>query len=157
MMFTNSLKLGLVIVLGACSAGTEWRTGSPTKVSAADLDTGCALGVPGAHLDVEETQGGLTFVFTSRARVEELRTRVRHAAAMYGPESRQGLGHDGGHGHGGQHGLQAMQLPPARVVSVVDLEGGAGFLLVPVDAADKETLAIKSYSAAERMNTAACR
>jgi hypothetical protein len=144
-------KLGLLFSLAACTASTEMRAVRPTTLTQAP-SSGCALGVAGALATVDETDKGVSLTILSPAdRIDELRGRARHAAALHGPGAREGLGHDGAHGKGGQHGLQAMQLPPATG-TFAEIEGGARITLVPADAADKDKLVAKAREGAHRMN-----
>ena len=146
------LPIVLLLTLTGCSSSMAERGGD----RAPGAREGCPLGVPGATVDVEETPEGVALVFTSPQHEGELRERARDAAAMHGPGAHVGAGHDGTHGSGGQHGLQAMQLPPARAV-VVEVAGGARIDLVPADAEDRGALVTKAREGARRMRDAACR
>ncbi len=149
--------LALVASLAGCTTSTEPSAGKPTTLTAARMPTGCPLGVSGALATVDDTADGVGITFlVASDRLDELRIRARHAAAMHGPDAHLGPGHAGEHGTGGQHGLQAMQLPPSRATTN-DVEAGARILLVPVDPADREALVAKVHEGVRRMNVSACR
>jgi hypothetical protein len=150
------MKLGLVFTVAACSTATEPTAGKPTTITQVQIATGCPLGVPGTLATIAETEDGVAMTFlTTFNRVDELRERARHAAALHGPSAKIGLGHEGAHGQGGQHGLQAMQLPPSRVAEM-DVEAGARLTLVPVDGAERNMLVTKATDGVRRMNASAC-
>lgn len=134
------------------SRGVEAR---PATVTRADAPRACPLGVEGASVTVEETPNGVALVFASKEATADLRERARDAAAMRGPGRKEGKGHDGRHGTGGEHGLQIMGVPPANA-TVDDVPDGARIHFVPADAADLATLRTKIRDRAARMSTAPC-
>jgi hypothetical protein len=144
--------LGAVVGLVHCTTTQSARTSS--------IDTaikGCSFGVPGALGTFDETDEGVSLTILGPPdRVPELRERARHAAAIHGPGAGFGPGHEGQHGQGDGHGLQAMQLPPMRA-TVTDVEAGARIVLIPVDATDRARLATRAEDGVRRMNAAACR
>jgi hypothetical protein len=148
-----SVIVGLVgLVAAAC---TTSQTTNPA-LTQAEAPRGCALGVPGATVVAEDTPDGIALSFTSKEKVTELRERAGDAAAQHGPGQHLGKGHEGTHGQGGVHGLQAMQAPPSRSVAE-DIENGSRIRFVPADAADKESLRAKLRERADEMNTRSCK
>lgn len=128
---------------------------STASVTSAET-TACPLGVPGAHVIVEDTDVGVIMTFTATAdRLADLRERARDAAALHGPGQRLGKGHDGHHASGADHGLKAMQLPPT-FAGEEDIDGGARIRFTPADAADRDILRAKIRERATAMMTA-CR
>ncbi len=154
-MIHRPIKVLALVVLAALAACTSATTERPAERPPSTVGA-CPLGVPGASVDLQETPQGVALVFTSPEHVDELRERARYAAAMHGPDAHLGAGHDGSHGSGGQHGLQAMQLPPVHA-AVVDVDGGARIELVPTDADDRVALLEKTRDGVNRMRTSACR
>jgi len=114
----------------------------------------CPLGVSGALVIFKETENGaqLTFTTSKDEQVADLRERAGYASAVHGPGEHLGKGHEGKHGHGGHHGLKAMQLPPSQV-GAENVEGGARISFQPVDKADLETLRTKLRERAREMMT----
>lgn len=150
--------MGVAAVIGAgCSTGAA--SAPPPSLSAPPPNTqthkGCPLGVRDATVAVSDTPQGVELVFTSEDKVGELRQRVRDAAEMHGTGAKAGAGHEGRHASGGEHGLQPMQLPPARA-DVDDVERGARMRLSPIDPADRSTLRIKVRERAAKMAASAC-
>ncbi len=148
-MSTRTIVTIAALVLAAgCSTASTPK--SDTTVTRAEAPRGCPLGVDGAQVTVEDTVDGVAMTFTSKDKVDELRTRARDSAAMYGPR-KAGQGHDGKHAQGGHHGLQPMQMPPAWA-STEDVEGGARIRLSPVDAGDLGALRAKARERAMAMS-----
>jgi hypothetical protein len=71
---------------------------------------------------------------------------------MYGPGAHKGMGHEGHHGEGGQHGLQVMQMPPVHA-TFGEVESGARIVFVPADVNDKAIVGSKLRERARAMNT----
>lgn len=151
----NALRplLGLAAVGFALALAGCTTTPPPQSATSVTSETigGCALGVSGALATADDTPDGVALTILSANRLDEVRVRARDAATLHGPDSRQGLGHDGHHAEGGKHGLQPAQLPPARA-SATDIDGGARIELVPVDAADLERLRSSIRARANAMN-----
>jgi len=156
----SSKVLALVLVsLGALAGGTAACTTAQTPaptLTKGEAPRGCALGVAGATVVAEDTPDGIALSFTSKDRAAERRERANDAAAQHGPGERLGAGHDGRHGHGGEHGLQMMQAPTAKSAAE-DIEGGARIRFVPADPAEKELLRTKLRERVAAMNTATCK
>lgn len=151
-MAPKTLALTLITLLAvACSTG---QTASPA-LTQGEAPRGCALGVSGASVVAEDTPDGIALSFRSQTRREEMRERANDAAAQHGPGQRLGRGHEGKHGDGGDHGLQMMQMPPARSVSE-DIEGGARIRFAAVDSKDTESLRSKLRERADAMNAGTC-
>lgn len=149
------MKAALVAIALVACAPTTATQGDTTVITKADAPRGCPLGVPGAIVSVQDTDDGIALTFLSVDRSVELRERVHYAAAQHGPGQKLGMGHDGKHGDGGDHGLQAFQMP-AMYAGVEDLDKGARMVLTPVDAADLATLRAKARDRADRMTHSAC-
>jgi hypothetical protein len=153
-MSSNAVALVFLGLLAA--ACTSSQSTSPT-LTQGEAPRGCPLGVPGATVTAEDTADGIALTFTSsKDRVDEMRARARESAAQHGPGERLGLGHDGRHGHGGEHGLQTFQAPPSRSVAE-DTENGARIRFVPADPADTDALRAKLRERADAMNAASCK
>lgn len=138
----------------ACVPTEKHDAASPTNAAIQS----CPLGVRGAAVAATDTADGITLTFTTDvvANVEELRTRARDAAAMHGPGEKVGLGHDGRHGEGGQHGLQTLQLPPVHAAED-DVNEGARIRFVPADQKDLEVLRTKLRARAIQLNSTPCK
>lgn len=151
-----ALVLCAAFVAGCTASEPAPRNPEGTTILQAQADAHCPLGVPSARVEVADTPGGVSMTFTaSPDRIAELRARASDAAAMHGPGQRLGRGHDGKHGSGGEHGLQAMQLPPSHA-GAEDIEGGARLNLRPVDPSDLGALRLKARERAAAMS-ASCR
>lgn len=145
---------GLVFAVTALLAACTTAQMPPPTLSAAEARRGCALGVAGATVSVEDTEGGIVLHFTSKERLQELRERGHDAAAQHGQGQRVGKGEEGGrHGSGGDHGLKMLQAPAARSVAD-DVQDGVRVRFVAVDPADTEVLRAKLRARADAMNSA---
>lgn len=87
--------------------------------------------------------------------VAEIRERAHAAAKLHGPFGRVGRGHDGRHGLGGQHGLRALVLPPARAAAR-EIAGGARIEIEPLHSRDREVLRERVRERVAFMSTSAC-
>ena len=151
----SSRALALVFVTLVAAACTTAQTPTPT-LTHAEAPRGCPLGVPGATVVAEDTPDGIALVFISKDRPEELRERAGEAAAQHRPGEHLGLGHEGRHGEGGDHGLQMMQAPSAKSVAE-NIQGGARIRFVPADPAEKGLLRTKLRERADAMNAVLCK
>jgi hypothetical protein len=145
-----ALTMTMICGLAAC---TESHPPPQTPASGANLETprACPLGVDGASVTYEPTADGGALVFTAPPeQVADLRQRAQDASAVHGPGEKLGKGHDGKHGSGGDHGLKAMQLPPARV-GAIDVEGGARIAFIPADMSDLDVLRVKLQARAREL------
>lgn len=130
------------IALVACTEAQP-PPNTAASIKSAPAPSSCPLGVDGARVIYEDTESGGRLTFTAAPeKLDMLRRRARDAAAMHGPAQGLGEGHDGRHGTGGNHGLRAMQMPPAYAAEQ-DLDGGARIDLTPHDAADLQVLRAK--------------
>jgi hypothetical protein len=147
-----AFALGILSGSVACTtAEPPPRTPEAATILRARTNTTCPLGVRDAHVAVDDTIDGIALTFTATTdRLGELRERAADAAAMHGPGQGLGKGHDGRHGTGGEHGLKAMQLPPADA-GEQDIDGGARIYLRPADPKDLATLRMKVRERAEAM------
>lgn len=147
----NRSKVVMVVALAlAAGCSTASPKGETTVTRAEAVRPPCPLGVDGARVGVEDTPDGVMLTFTSAEKTDELRTRVRDAAAMYGPR-KMGQGHDGKHAQGGHHGLMPMQMPPAYAASE-DVPSGARLRLTPVEPADLPALRARAHERAAAMS-----
>jgi len=144
------LTMTMICGLAAC---TEGNPPPQTPASGANLETprACPLGVDGARVTYELTTDGGALVFTAPPeQLADLRQRAQYASAVHGPGEKLGKGHEGKHGSGGDHGLKAMQLPPARA-GAIDVEGGARIVFTPVDVRDLDALRVKLQERAREL------
>jgi len=155
-MSSTTLTLGFVLGFVALAAVGCTTAQSTPSLTHAEAPRGCALGVPGSNVIAEDTAQGIALTFVSKDRAEEMRERANDAAAQHGPGQRVGRGHDGKHGHGGDHGLQMLQAPAAKAVAE-DVEGGARVRFAAADPADKELLRTKLRDRANAMNEQGCK
>jgi hypothetical protein len=147
--------LPLVLIAFAVACSTAATGKGETTITNAPASRPCPLGVDGAEVVVEDTPQGVALTFTTSAeKADELRTRGRHSANMYGPR-KAGEGHEGRHASGGHHGLMPMQMPPAYALAE-DVENGIKIRLFPVDDADVAVLRARARERAVAMSTA-CR
>ncbi len=144
--------LAVILALSACTAAQS----PPPSLTQGEAPRGCALGVPGARVVAEDTSDGIALSFTSKTSPTEMRLRANEAAAQHGPGERLGIGHERQHGHGGEHGLQLVQAPPAKSASD-DIESGARIRFIPAVPADKELLRAKLRERADAMNAQSCK
>ena len=133
----------LALSLLACTEAQPPPATPAASIKSAPPASACPFGVPGARVAYEDTAGGAQLTLSAAPdQLDNLRQRVRDAAAMHGTGKRAGQGHDGRHETGGSHGLRPMQLPPARA-GEWDLDGGARIELIPYDEADLPVLRAK--------------
>lgn len=145
----TSLTIVLVMLATACSTASAGK--GDTALTSATTPMPCSLGVEGAEVVVEDTPQGVALTFTGvPEKADELRTRGRHAANMYGPR-KAGAGHDGRHASGGHHGLMPMQMPPAFAVTE-DVDNGIQLRLTPVDETDLALLRARARDRAVAMS-----
>ena len=97
--------------------------------------TTCQLGDPGVRVRVEDVEDAVDVTVTTIRDVDDLRHRVRDAAAMYGPGAHRGLGHHGKHGNGGHHGLRLAELRPTIKAVEIDVPSGAKIHVTPIESA----------------------
>jgi len=147
-----SILIGAAIMVHGC-ASPPLPLRPPPPVAPAKA--ACPLGVDGATVVAEDTLDGAALVFASPGDGNELRERARRSASMRGPYGHRGLGHDGHHGGGGHHGLQAASLPAARATAR-DVRDGARIDLVPTYPADLDALRAAVRERASRMTTRPC-
>jgi hypothetical protein len=145
-------RTAVAAALAGCASATPPPAAPPppATTSAELVYAGCPLGVSGAQVVVTDTESGVDLTFTATSHVTELRRRVREAAAMHGRGAYEGEGHDGRHATGGNHGLQPMQLPPARA-EVDAITHGARMHVAPIDPADRDALRAKLRERAAKM------
>jgi hypothetical protein len=101
-----------------------------TSGQAAESAKSCPLGVEGSELRLADAPGGIDVTMTAPPdQIDELRARMREAAALHGAGAHEGLGHDGEHVGAHRHGLRLTALP-AMDAKVEDIAGGARMHLV---------------------------
>lgn len=120
----------------ACAAA------APLESVQSDTARGCPLGVRGVQVETQDSPDGIDIVFTTHNHVDDLRLRVRDAAAMHGSGAHKGPGHDGDHGRGQSHGLQLVALP-AVTARADDIPSGAKLHLATVDPAEVGTVRLR--------------
>lgn len=148
-------------------------TGEGTQpMSASSLNemrSGCPMVVEGAEVSLEDADGGIAMVFTTKTGdVADLRQRVRNLAGMY--EMHAGHGHMmwrhmGGGRHMGQGpgmgmmdgGMSEGYGPmPAVRTSVTQVRNGARLELTPADELNLESLRRHVRWHEERMQSGDC-
>jgi hypothetical protein len=94
----------------ASSVSDPAPAGGPTApVSGAS----CPLGVRSARVEVRDIAGGAELTVTADVdHLAQIRARAQDAAALHGPGSHRGPGHDGHHLGAHTHGLRLTELPP---------------------------------------------
>ena len=126
------------------------------EVAAPDLEQPCPLGIGGTTVQLLETSDGIDITFQAESGLDELRARVRHAAAMYGPDTQLGLGHQGEHRRRGErHGLRLWAAPEAAA-TVFDVDGGAVLRLRTERAEEAPTLRAYVRDRVARMSQIPC-
>jgi hypothetical protein len=100
----------------------------------------CPFGFQGARVAIERTPLGADVVIEAYGDPAVLRRRARDAAAMYGPGAHRGMGHDGVHGNGKQHGLGLATLGVPVRASEEDTREGAVIHVVAVEPGDRVKL-----------------
>lgn len=149
-------RLAIALALFGAAACTTGNA-PPPALTQGDLPASCPLGVPHATVTVVDVPNGIVLTFQGPVdKVGEIRERAVDATAFHGPGQGYGKGHDGVHGHGGDHGLQISQLPPLRALAE-NVEGGARITLVPTVAEDLERLRAKVKERAAAMNASNCK
>ncbi len=152
----NPVRIALLVGLVACAACTTGNA-PPPALTQADIPASCPLGVRDATVSVVDVPNGVVLTFQGPAeKIGDIRERAVDAAGYHGPGEGYGKGHDGVHGHGGDHGLQISQLPPLRALAE-NTETGARITLVPTVTADLERLRIKVRERAAAMNASTCK
>jgi hypothetical protein len=131
-------------------------TGPRTKIRAQrSIEVPCPLGVPDATILAEDSEEGIAVTLVSLEHTAELRLRAASAARMHGPLVHSGLGHDGRHGQGQQHGLHAGLWPPA-IARVSDVPAGARLDIVPVDTINRDRLRAVVHARVVEIASTAC-
>ena len=152
----SSSNVLVLIVVAFVAGGCTTALAPAPRLTQGEVSRGCPLGVGGATVVAEDTPDGIALSFTSVDKVVEVRERAGDAAAQHGQGQHLGRGHDGRHAEGGDHGLQMMQMPPARAAAA-DIDGGSRVGFVPNDPADKTVLRAKLRDRAAAMNALACK
>jgi hypothetical protein len=113
----------LVLVLGCAAPHHGAPAADPPSITPPpdDLHAGCPLGIPDTRVQISDTKEGVALTFTTCNRIDELRYRIRDAAAMHGPRAHLGLAHDGRHDLGQGHGLRLWSMPVGHA-SVQDVD-----------------------------------
>jgi hypothetical protein len=153
-----ALSAMLALFVIGCSAPTPPRrpTFPRTKIRAErPVEVPCPLGVPDASILAEDSEDGIAVTLVSLEHTAELRLRAEGAARMHGPLTHGGLGHDGRHGQGHQHGLHAGLWPPA-VARVTDVPAGARLDIVPVDGINRDRLRAVVHARVVEIASTAC-
>jgi hypothetical protein len=128
-------------------AGAQLPAGGAHAGMGGGMAGKCPIALPGTKVEASDTQDGVALTFTNPAQVDELRTRVRAAAAhhahMAGAHGGMGSGSDAGGG-------RAMMTASARAE---DVEGGARLVLTPRDPSGAQTLRSEVREHAEQMSS----
>ena len=151
-----------VFALLATTAGCD--SAQPSAAAQTEDNSGvamsppsCPLGVVGARVAMEDTQAGVDLTLTAPAPlVEELRTRARDAAQLYGPAAHKGQGHYGKHMGAQRHGLRLTELPPvAATVENVD-QGAKLHLTAKVAPEEVRDLQQRVHARVEKVQSSPC-
>ena len=150
-----------VMLLGAGQVACDGReirppihAGEPMEPSPAST---CPFGFRGARVAIEHTALGADVVLVAFGDPSVLRRRARDSAAMYGPGARKGMGHDGVHGDGRQHGLGLATIGVPVRASEEDTHEGAIIHVVAVEPRDRERLQEALRSRANAARSGDCR
>jgi hypothetical protein len=149
---TLAAIVSLPLSLGCASCALD---PPPSEVATLD-DQPCPLGIAGTTVQLLETSDGIDITFLAESGLDELRARVRHAAAMHGPDTQLGIGHQGEHRRGGErHGLRLWAAPEAAA-TVFEIEGGAVLRLRTERAEEAPTLQAHVRDRVARMSQIPC-
>jgi hypothetical protein len=118
--------------------------------------TTCPFGFRGARVAFEDTAEGVDIVLTGVGNAAELQHRARDAAAMYGPGSHRGLGHDGTHGNGLHHGLALDRLGVQVRAAEQNTTGGACIHVTAIDTADLAKVRTAVRARADAVRSGSC-
>ena len=137
MLRTWIVLLGLAGGAACSSGGPPFVVGLP---QVPEPSTTCPFGVRGARVRMSDTEDGVVIALRAYGDIEEVRRRARDAAAMYGPGAHRGLGHDGKHGGGHQHGLGLGHLGVPVQAEAENIDDGARIIVRPKAASDLERM-----------------
>ena len=152
----------IVLLLCVTGAACSSSVGGRPHLSAAGLSrapepsTTCPFGVRGARVRMSDTDDGVVIALRGFGDVEEIRRRARDAAAAWGPGAHRGLGHDGRHGGGHQHGLGLAQLGVPVQAEAEDTAEGARITVRPKAASDLETMRAALWRREEHARAGQC-
>ena len=123
--------LALLVFIVPLSAGCRALPISAAARSDPEPSTTCPFGIRGTRVEMQDSADGVVISLRAFGDVEEVRRRARDAAAMYGPGSHMGLGHDGMHGKGERHGLGLVHLGVPVNAIAEDTPEGARIIVWP--------------------------
>jgi hypothetical protein len=154
------VKLAVFAIASAALAGCA-QDGRPPLHAGEPVEptpsTTCPLGLRGARVTLENTHDGADVVMTAFGDATELRQRARDAAAMYGPGAHRGMGHEGKHGDGKQHGLGLATLGVPVVATEEDTKDGARIHVAAVDPQDRGRMRAALIARVDDARTGDCR
>ena len=138
------MRVGIaVITFLVCLEGAACSTSGQPPIAVGgrhpprpEPSTTCPFGVRGARVRMSDTEDGVVLALRAFGDVGELRRRAHDAAAIYGPGAHRGLGHDGAHGGGHQHGLGLAHLGVPVEAEAKDTPEGALITVRPKAASD---------------------
>jgi hypothetical protein len=105
---------------------------------------------------MSDTEDGVLIALRAFGDVGEIRRRAADAAAMYGPGAHRGLGHDGKHGGGHQHGVGLAHLGVPVHAEAENTPEGARILVRPKDPADLERMRAALWARERRSRLGGC-
>lgn len=118
----------------------------------------CPMSVPGTEVRAADVDGGESLTFTTSGSVADLRERVKAMAGMHNDHHADADGRarmEGGGMMGSGNAMNGAKVPPSRA-TVVDVEGGATIVVVPIAPGDLEALRSAIRARADRLRTNGC-
>jgi len=138
MKLAVALGASLLVAAGAC--GRSQKTSAATAPSANASSS--PFGVPGAHIEVADTDDGVDIVLTATTEEGAAELQWRARAQLYGSGAQR-------------HGLRLTELPPL-VAHVDDLVDGARLHLVAKLASQVDELRARVHARAEEVAAGPC-
>jgi hypothetical protein len=105
---------------------------------------------------MSNTEDGVVIALRAYGDLGEVRRRARDAAAMYGPAAHRGLGHDGKHGGGHQHGLGLARIGVPVEAQAEDTAEGSRITVRPRAASDLEQMRAALWKREASARAGAC-
>ena len=153
----SSSKCHLVVLAFVLvGAGCRGLSLGPGSRSDPEPSTTCPFGIRGTRVEMADTRDGVVITLRAFGDVEDVRRRVRNAAAMYGPGAKMGPGHGKKHGTGEQHGLGLAHLGVPVNALAEDIPEGARLFVWPKRPEDLEAMRAALEDRERRTRTGDC-